>query len=1125
MMVTFISQCEKKALNRTRRVLDTFANRIGDNTWQTVITDEGLLAVKKLLRKTASKNTAVSCHWIRSRSRSELIWVVGNKSKFNHQGVVPVNSTQVNRPCRDDLADWHYLPAIQSLASLAALLHDWGKASARFQQKLSKDYRGKYGDALRHEWVSCLLLKTLISNTDTKSDEGWLTLLMSGDISENKLLSSNLQEINKPLTNLPAAAKLIAWLVLTHHRLPLRKGNRNQLLDNCKPTETLDQMLAQLDAEWGYRNDFDGYQQQLKDCLHFPKGLLSNAQPWLKELKRWAKKLNDQQVLIDQMVQDSCYRPILHHARLCLMLSDHYYSSLTLKESGPWKSTTGMIANTQQDGSAKQALDQHLVGVYQQVKRNVRQLPQLEQDLPDTTNTAALKKKSPAAYAWQDKAVTKIRQWRCQQKQQKQGFFAVNMASTGCGKTYANAKVMMALSENNDSLRYILALGLRTLTLQTGDEYRQRIFQHTDGSDLAVLIGSKAVVDLHEQAAQQDTKSQPTACGSESQERLLAVHDAIDFDGDVPEQGMDTLLKNNKDRKFLYAPILTCTIDHIMAATETTRGGRYILPCLRLMSSDLVIDEVDDFTGADAIAIGRLIHLAGMLGRKVMISSATIPPDFAEGYFNCYREGWQLFAKTRNASQSIGCAWIDEFATQITDNNSPQTARQYNGDHNAFIEKRIAHLSKQAAKRKTNIIDCQQVLDLETSQIDTPGKQAAWFETIRQEALKKHSCHQQTDGKTGLAVSFGVIRIANIPPCIALTRHLLDCDWPKDTKVRVLPYHSQQVLLLRHAQEKHLDAVLKRKQSSGQEPVAFKNEVIRHHLDSIADSKQPAANVIFILVATPVEEVGRDHDFDWAIVEPSSYRSIIQLAGRVRRHRDGEVKQPNIGLLQYNWRTVRDGETSDRARFCRPGFESDIPLSHGKSPRFKTHNLTELLDSQRVAERLDAVPRIQCQGDTPLFALLEHAVIADQLNNTENKGPDTLQGYLTQHWYLTALPQALNRFRDGPATIHLFRCFDSRNKSYFTEKDEQGKAVSTVTGDFRNMDELYRIESIELTDNQKQRLWLVRDYNTLLTKEAEQRGIDSTEAALRYGELTITANQSGDLYYNDQFGLFKEERR
>ncbi|REL26546.1 CRISPR-associated endonuclease Cas3'' [Thalassotalea euphylliae] len=95
MMVTFVSQCEKNALKKTRRVLDAFANRIGDNTWQTLITEDSLLTVKKMLRQTATKSTAVSCHWIRSRSRSQFLWVVGNKRKFNNEGMVPVNSTQV----------------------------------------------------------------------------------------------------------------------------------------------------------------------------------------------------------------------------------------------------------------------------------------------------------------------------------------------------------------------------------------------------------------------------------------------------------------------------------------------------------------------------------------------------------------------------------------------------------------------------------------------------------------------------------------------------------------------------------------------------------------------------------------------------------------------------------------------------------------------------------------------------------------------------------------------------------------------------------------------------------------------------------------------------------------------
>lgn len=41
----------------------------------------------------------------------------------------------------------------------------------------------------------------------------------------------------------------------------------------------------------------------------------------------------------------------------------------------------------------------------------------------------------------------------------------------------------------------------------------------------------------------------------------------------------------------------------------------------------------------------------------------------------------------------------------------------------------------------------------------------------------------------------------------------------------------------------------------------------------------------FIVVATPLEEAGRDHDFDWAVIDPSSAQSIVQTSGRVNRHR------------------------------------------------------------------------------------------------------------------------------------------------------------------------------------------------------------------------------------------------
>ena len=106
-------------------------------------------------------------------------------------------------------------------------------------------------------------------------------------------------------------------------------------------------------------------------------------------------------------------------------------------------------------------------------------------------------------------------------KDNRYGFFAVNMASTGCGKTYANAKIMRILSKDCESLRYILALGLRTLTLQTGDEYRERI--GLDNSELAVLIGSQAVMDLHNQnKSEQEQQSSNETNGSESEETLFS---------------------------------------------------------------------------------------------------------------------------------------------------------------------------------------------------------------------------------------------------------------------------------------------------------------------------------------------------------------------------------------------------------------------------------------------------------------------------------------------------------------------------------------------------------------------------------------------------------------------------
>ena len=1105
MMVVFVSECEKNALKKTRRVLDSFANRIGNNVWQTVITLEGLDAVKKLLRKNASKSTAVACHWLRSRSRAELYWVVGNRHKFNNQGQVPVHRTEQNILNMQWENDWRYLPLIKALTALAALLHDWGKTNMHFQQKL-KDKNKNISDPLRHEWVSYLLLNALIGK-DTQ-DREWLAKLAAGKINTEKI-TERVCGNSEPRTNLPPVAQLLSWLIITHHRLPFFQKKKQAEEYSGNNFDDFGKLFTIVKENWGYRNE--------QAELEFKHGILAEAQQWLRQVCKWANKMIECLYLAEDCLKDGSWRVVLHHARLAMMLGDHYYSSLgrndkdSLSAKGKWQSE--LHANTQGQPKGlnikprmKQPLDEHLVGVMTEALPIVCLLPKVETFFPSLSNDKShkLQKRSVGKYRWQDKAVDKISNWQQQDTNNKQrAVFVVNMASTGTGKTFANAKVMRALA--GDDLRYVLALGLRTLTLQTGDEYRQRIGLGKD--EMAVVIGSQAVVELHEgqdnkRTLQEQELEEHIKEGSESQEELWDSE--LDGENFIEEEFSKKLLKGKhreKHKNFLYAPILVCTIDHIMAATETRRGGRYILPSLRLLSSELVIDEIDDFSSSDMIAIGRLIHLAGMLGRKVMISSATIPPDLAEGYFNAYQAGWQLFAQTRAyAARVLDCVWIDEHDTKIERlaGTADVCRENYRQTHSAFVKKRVARLHTHAVRRRGEIVTCTDVKDRED---DKDSKRTAYYERIKATALELHARHSTVDSKTKKSVSFGVVRVANIDPCIELSKYMLTTTWPSNTDVKVMAYHSRQVMLLRSEQEKHLDAVLKVRDRHE----SFSNAIVRQHLDS-----SKAKDVLFIVVATPVEEVGRDHDFDWAVVEPSSFRSIIQLAGRVRRHREDGVATANVALLQYNLKGLQN--KNDKPVFRHPGFEGS------GSNKLTTHDLQQLLDTNKIAECIDATARIvkpETLQPQAKLADLEHKVIAEALTCYNAVGPEALQGYLSHCWGMTALPQILNPFREGANNINLHLIYNEGD-IYFAEKNREGNHVER--------EGVYRIEH-DKCKFPSNKLWLPRNYRDALANIAEQKSITREQASLRYGELSLPLYLQiwdNEFIYSDQLGLGKK---
>ncbi len=136
MNVLLISRCSKNAREQSCQILDQFAERKGNSAWQTSITLEGLNTLRRLLRKTARRNTAVACHWIKKSGQTELVWIVGNLKRFNAQGTVPTHRTSRDILRNHHEARWPATEAIALLASIAGLFHDFGKASALFQDGL-----------------------------------------------------------------------------------------------------------------------------------------------------------------------------------------------------------------------------------------------------------------------------------------------------------------------------------------------------------------------------------------------------------------------------------------------------------------------------------------------------------------------------------------------------------------------------------------------------------------------------------------------------------------------------------------------------------------------------------------------------------------------------------------------------------------------------------------------------------------------------------------------------------------------------------------------------------------------------------------------------------------------------
>ncbi|MCY4301956.1 MAG: CRISPR-associated endonuclease Cas3'' [Aestuariivita sp.] len=903
-----VCRSSKRARDRVARVLDRYFWRIGDRTWRGNASNACLDRVSRELRRKATRNTAVVIHEIRSAHESRVpIIRIGARHAFSNAGIAPIAS----RPAL--IAKARSVSSNRAVVQIAALFHDLGKATNLFQKKLQCALQGGKldADAVRHELFSVAVWDHLFG---TSADDNLAKDLLCLTREKIDTACNSVCDVLTPLVAAPdkslgfnflkyenRLSYAVAMLIFTHHRLP--DGDSDLL-----------QPLAS--AHVRTSEDFNAsHDLQIAPGIPF-----WHESWWFDALHRNAELLQTDSALIGLDI----------FLRAALMMGDHLGSS----QKRPSHPIAGHLANTIREKGSDEllpadSLSQHVRRVHSAARHGVdlferyaNRFPALDEGEMPAAIAFPVASKNPQ-FRWQSEAAVAARSL-CERNEG--GFFACLMAGTGTGKTRGAPTVLAgaAFGDVRPERRYFrisLGLGLRVLATQSAKEYVSDL--GFNDQDVSVLVGQTPLTFLHDQERDDENET-----GSES---LIEIPDWLKVEtatGGVPDPGdrreadwlrtlsldtgralpafcerflQATGSKANNGRRLLVAPIMVGTIDHLMDVASPV-NSRYLLQSLRVATADLILDEIDQFNGEDIAAIGRLIYQTAAAGRRVIIMSATLTPDIASALHAAYREGWTQFAAAHGL--------IDHVNLLVT-GDAPESCRtNVDGDTLKDILEVSTHATIQAlattkpARRATILPACTGWQDL--------------VDQIENACQRLHNLNAVDID--GFRVSFGMIRMTRIAHTAALAAQLFSGE-SGDRLRMTLCLHSQFPRLTRSWIETRLKHALTRK--CEEDPNGGLRSLC--HAEGIFKRAYQAKtrNIEIVLVTSPVIETGNDLDFDWAILDPISTRSIIQAAGRVWRHRPVVGNQTNVMILGRSPIAIQIG------KLAMPGVETKLHKATG----------------------------------------------------------------------------------------------------------------------------------------------------------------------------------------------------
>ena len=244
-------------------------------------------------------------------------------------------------------------------------------------------------------------------------------------------------------------------------------------------------------------------------------------------------------------------------------------------------------------------------------------------------------------------------------------------------------------------------------------------------------------------------------------------------------------------------------------------------------------------------------------------------------------------------------------------------------------------------------------------------------------------------------------------------------------------------------------------------------------------------------------------------------RSIIQLAGRVWRHRTDKVADtPNIGIWQYNMRAFKSRvqTNSNHAVFAQPGFEN-------QQYQLDSHDMNELVDTPTL-HKIDAVSRIQKSAEpNPKGSLvdLEHQVMADLMNNS---GFNVVNAYFKDeqtanrhHVHLSVLTP----FRAGRANVGYIIKPDEDTFNIYNSESVKKHGLN-YTNTVNSVIQPYEIVTVSpLVD-----VWLDSRLEDVLADLGQNfPELSPNSIVIRFSNVALADHQNG-YYFDERFGCWKK---